>query len=122
MPRILSAAPHSWRDAPPPSAYAGRVRRWLVPALLVAVVAAGCGSGGDAPSPPTNPTADRAAAAPRLRRGGYVLALRHAATDQSMADTTSDLGDCSKQRNLSAAGRRQAQAIGRALRRLRIPV
>jgi virginiamycin B lyase len=126
MPRILSAAPHSWRDAPPSSAYAGRVRRWLVPALLVAVVGAGCGSGDDAPSRPTNATADRAAATPRLverlRRGGYVLALRHAATDQSMADTTRDLRDCSKQRNLSAAGRRQAQAIGRALRRLRIPV
>src|SRR4051812_30257389 len=87
--------------------------------------AAGCG-GEDAPGRPTNATADRAAATPplveRLRRGGYVLALRHAATDQSMADNTRDLRDCSKQRNLSAAGRRQAQAIGRALRRLRIPV
>ena len=100
--------------------------RWLVPALLVAVVAAGCGGCDDAPSRPTNATADRAVATPplveRLRRGGYVLALRHAATDQSMADNTRDLRDCSKQRNLSAAGRRQAQAIGHALRRLRIPV
>jgi virginiamycin B lyase len=93
---------------------------------LVAVVAAGCGGCDDAPSRPTNATADRAVATPplveRLRRGGYVLALRHAATDQSMADNTRDLRDCSKQRNLSAAGRRQAQAIGHALRRLRIPV
>lgn len=56
-----------------------------------------------------------------LRRGGHVVAFRHAATDSSM-DTTDDLSDCSRQRNLSAAGRRQSRAIGRAFRRLGIPV
>ena len=59
--------------------------------------------------------------AARLRRGGYVLAFRHAATDFSMTDATRDLGDCSRQRNLSAEGRRQSRTIGAAFRRLRIP-
>jgi virginiamycin B lyase len=58
----------------------------------------------------------------RLRGGGYVLAFRHAATDFSMTDTTRDLRDCSRQRNLNADGRRQARTIGTAFRRLGIPV
>jgi phosphohistidine phosphatase SixA len=60
--------------------------------------------------------------AERLRRGGYVLAFRHAATDFSVADSTRDLRDCSRQRNLTAEGRRDARAIGREFRRLGIPV
>jgi broad specificity phosphatase PhoE len=63
-----------------------------------------------------------AALVERLRRGGYVVALRHAATDSSALDMTGDLRDCSRQRNLNAQGRRQARAIGRAFRRLEIPV
>jgi virginiamycin B lyase len=39
-----------------------------------------------------------------------------------MTDSTRDLGDCSRQRNLNAQGRRQARTIGRAFRRLEIPV
>ena len=58
----------------------------------------------------------------RLKRGGYVLAFRHAATDFSMSDATRDLGNCARQRNLSAAGRRQARGIGSAFRGLGIPV
>ena len=60
--------------------------------------------------------------ADRLRRGGYVLAFRHAATDFSMTDSTRDLRDCSRQRNLTAEGRREARSIGREFRRLGIPV
>ena len=51
-----------------------------------------------------------------------MLAFRHAATDFSMTDTTRDLRDCSRQRNLSSDGRRQSRRIGDALRRLAIPV
>jgi virginiamycin B lyase len=51
-----------------------------------------------------------------------VLAFRHAATDFSMTDTTRDLRDCSRQRNLNAEGRRQARLVGSAFRRLGIPV
>jgi phosphohistidine phosphatase SixA len=39
-----------------------------------------------------------------------------------MTDEARDDTDCACQRNLSAAGRRQARAIGRAFRALRIPV
>jgi phosphohistidine phosphatase SixA len=58
-----------------------------------------------------------------LRRGGYVVYFRHAATDFSMTDTdTGNLTECSKQRNLNAAGRADARAIGKAWRMLRLPV
>ena len=57
----------------------------------------------------------------KLRDGGYVVTFRHAATDQGM-DTTDDLSDCSRQRNLDAEGRRQSREIGRAFERLDIPV
>lgn len=51
-----------------------------------------------------------------------MVALRHAATDSTATDMTGDLRDCSRQRNLNAEGRRQATDIGRAFRRLEIPV
>jgi virginiamycin B lyase len=55
----------------------------------------------------------------QLKRGGLVLVLRHAATDQSKQDDDPvDLADCTTQRNLSAEGRAQARAIGSGLRRL----
>ena len=57
----------------------------------------------------------------KLRDGGYVVTFRHAATDQGV-DTTDDLSDCSRQRNLNAEGRRQSNEIGRAFERLDIPV
>jgi broad specificity phosphatase PhoE len=57
----------------------------------------------------------------RLREGGYVVTFRHAATDSGV-DTTEDLSDCSRQRNLDAEGRRQSREIGRAFERLDIPV
>jgi phosphohistidine phosphatase SixA len=80
-------------------------------------VASGCGTGDEE---------EPAAGAPavpveRLRVGGYVVAFRHAATDSGM-DTTNDLSDCSRQRNLNAKGRRQSRDIGRAFERLGIPV
>jgi virginiamycin B lyase len=59
----------------------------------------------------------------QLQHGGLVLVLRHAATDQSKQDEDRvDLADCGTQRNLSADGRAQARAIGRAARRLRLPI
>jgi broad specificity phosphatase PhoE len=56
-----------------------------------------------------------------LRDGGYIVTFRHAATDSGV-DTTDDLSDCSRQRNLNAEGRRQSREIGRAFERLDIPV
>ena len=58
-----------------------------------------------------------------LRRGGYVLYFRHAATDFSQTDTdTRNLANCRTQRNLTKVGRQDARAIGRGIRRLRIPI
>jgi broad specificity phosphatase PhoE len=58
-----------------------------------------------------------------LREGGYVVYLRHAITDRSKEDDpVLDLDDCATQRNLSEAGRDQAEAIGEAFRALEIPV
>jgi hypothetical protein len=50
------------------------------------------------------------------------VALRHAATDLTATDMTGNLRDCSRQRNLNDEGRRQARVMGRAFRRLEIPV
>lgn len=59
-----------------------------------------------------------------LRAGGYVLYLRHTATDTSKPDAVPrvDLKDCATQRNLSNEGRRQAAEIGRHIRSGGIPV
>ncbi|MDQ3995339.1 MAG: hypothetical protein M3265_11155, partial [Actinomycetota bacterium] len=58
-----------------------------------------------------------------LRRGGYVIYFRHAATDPSPDDADPVvLSDCDTQRNLSAAGRTQARSLGRAIASLEIPI
>ncbi|HKW95994.1 MAG TPA: histidine phosphatase family protein [Methylomirabilota bacterium] len=58
-----------------------------------------------------------------LRRGGYVIYFRHAATNPEQADTdTTRLDRCDTQRNLSADGRRMARELGGAFATLRIPV
>lgn len=56
-----------------------------------------------------------------LHGGGFVLYMRHAITDRSQVDT-GRLWDRPGQRNLSAAGVAQAQAMAEAFARLRIPV
>jgi virginiamycin B lyase len=107
------------------------LERSLLPLALAALAAlSACDSGSDdEPRPPEQANSRSVPAqtpssplVERLRRGGYVLAFRHAATDFSMTDETRDFSDCSRQRNLSPKGRRQARAIGNAFRRLRIPV
>ena len=99
-------------------------------ALTALVAAAGCDVGSDEEGASTERPRERevrgdsgpAPLVERLRRGGYVVALRHAATDFSMTDSTRDLRDCSRQRNLTTEGRRDARSIGREFRRLGIPV
>lgn len=59
----------------------------------------------------------------KLQQGGYVVYVRHAATDHTQRDLDHrHLEDCTTQRNLSALGRRQAQAIGAGFKRHHIPV
>jgi hypothetical protein len=59
----------------------------------------------------------------RLREGGYVLYMRHAATDMSRNDAgMKSYEDCANQRNLIDRGREDARAIAGHLERLRIPI
>lgn len=58
-----------------------------------------------------------------LKQGGYVLYFRHTATDFSQNDANmKGFDDCANQRALSDAGRRQAKAIGSAIRSLALPI
>ena len=58
-----------------------------------------------------------------LKQGGYVIYLRHAATNRTTVDTKrDDLSDWTKQRNLSDLGRKQSVIIGKSIRALGIPV
>jgi len=58
-----------------------------------------------------------------LRRGGFTLYFRHGATDFSQADRDDDeLADCSRQRNLTDAGRRDAREIGAAIASMRLEI
>jgi phosphohistidine phosphatase SixA len=57
------------------------------------------------------------------RRGGVVIACRHAITDSADEDEkTLRYDDPSTQRRLSAEGERQAEALGKAFRDLQVPV
>ncbi|MCX7892222.1 MAG: histidine phosphatase family protein [Burkholderiales bacterium] len=59
----------------------------------------------------------------RMRSGGYVVAIRHAATVPGVGDPPGfRLGDCATQRNLSEAGRDEARRLGEAFRARGIPV
>ena len=91
--------------------------------MALLALSSGCGDDDEQDAPAADTPAAGASAVPveKLRDGGYVVTFRHAATDQGM-DTTDDLSDCSRQRNLNAEGRRQSRQIGRAFERLDIPV
>ena len=95
----------------------------LVLAAALLALSSGCGDDDEQDAPAAEVPAAGASSVPveKLREGGYVVTFRHAATDQGM-DTTEDLSDCSRQRNLDAEGRRQSREIGRAFERLDIPV
>lgn len=60
----------------------------------------------------------------QLRSGGYVLYMRHGTTDNSRADSVTDLrlDDCSTQRVLNDEGRRLAATLGATIRKAQIPV
>ena len=64
-----------------------------------------------------------AALVSRLREGGYVLYLRHASTDFGQDDSRmTRFEDCTSQRNLTDRGREEARAIGKHVKRLKIPI
>ncbi len=58
-----------------------------------------------------------------LQGGGYVIVVRHAhAPAQPPDPQTADPGNVNRERQLDAAGRAGATAMGRALRALKIPI
>lgn len=58
-----------------------------------------------------------------LAKGGQVLFIRHGETTPGVGDPQGfKLEDCATQRNLSAAGREQAQRMGAEFRRRGIPI
>jgi phosphohistidine phosphatase SixA len=91
----------------------------LVTALPVIATAQAAAGGRE--QPVTVSDARGAALVERLRKGGNVLFFRHADTRGMPCDRSFRVGDRDGQRNISAAGRAQSQAIGQALRRLGIP-
>jgi phosphohistidine phosphatase SixA len=67
--------------------------------------------------------ADLGTLVPQLRQGGYVLVIRHGATDDSQKDAYPFVfDDMKKQRQLSEQGRQAARDIGAALKTLGIPL
>ena len=79
------------------------------------------------PTPVPATPLDGQALVDALRRGGYVIVFRHAATDWSQRDQqhtpeTWSSSDPRVMRQLSDAGRAQARAAGAAMRALGIPV
>ncbi len=58
-----------------------------------------------------------------LREGGKIVLIRHAVTDPGVGDPPGfRLDTCSTQRNLSAAGRKEAERLGAAFRAQRVQV
>jgi phosphohistidine phosphatase SixA len=57
-----------------------------------------------------------------LRGGGYVILMRHAATEAKLDAQIVDVADCSTQRNLSSDGRATARAIGGRVSALALPI
>jgi phosphohistidine phosphatase SixA len=58
-----------------------------------------------------------------LKQGGQVVLIRHAVTDPGVGDPPGfSLADCKTQRNLTAAGRKEAQRLGSAFKARAIPV
>jgi phosphohistidine phosphatase SixA len=57
-----------------------------------------------------------------LRAGGFIIVVRHGATNSNETDAVPfDFADISKQRNLSEKGKQQARAFGEAIRKAGIP-
>src|SRR5438552_2349887 len=60
---------------------------------------------------------------PALRKGGYILFIRHPKTNPDQADTDPlHLDNINAQRQLSDEGRQQAKALGEAFRALKLPI
>lgn len=59
-----------------------------------------------------------------IRKGGFILYMRHGNTDNSRPDRVPgvDLNDCATQRPLSDEGRKLMKQVGKAIRETKIPL
>jgi phosphohistidine phosphatase SixA len=59
-----------------------------------------------------------------VRKGGFVLYMRHGNTDNTKPDRVPsvDLNDCSTQRPLNDVGRKVAAFVGEAIRKAKVPI
>ena len=71
-------------------------------------------------SPARAQTLSGAALVNALRKGGYVIVMRHASSPRETPNPNAD--NVNKERQLDAAGRASATGMGKALRDLKIPV
>lgn len=99
------------------------IRRLATTALLACAIAPFHLAHGEPPATFTEVIATREHVV-QLRHGGYVLYMRHGATDTRQPDHLPrvDLNDCSTQRPLTDEGRTTSIAVGRALREAHIPI
>jgi phosphohistidine phosphatase SixA len=96
--------------------------RWALVALL-ALAAALPAASRDYGEQALTPRLEGAALVEALRGGGYVILLRHMATEPVAPDPgLFDVRDCATQRNLSDQGRKQAERLGRSFQKLGIRV
>jgi phosphohistidine phosphatase SixA len=70
----------------------------------------------------TAPAADELALWVELRKGGYVLLIRHADAPGTFDPSGFQIGVCSTQRNLSEEGRAQSRRLGELIRSKNISV
>lgn len=57
-----------------------------------------------------------------LRKGGYVVVLRHASSPPTLPNSDADPENPSHERQLDAAGRKSAVQMGEALKDLHVPI
>ena len=90
------------------------IARWLLAAFaLLSVLSTGVYA----------QTVDVRALAARLKSGGYVIVIRHGATNRDQADTDPlNPENVAKQRLLSESGRQVAKQVGEAFKTLGIPI
>ena len=87
--------------------------------LLCLLLLTGC-TGVEKPEPEGPLTGARLVE--ELRDGGYVIVVRHTATEEGGVDDPAQLEDCAPQRELTDEGRQQARELGAAIVDLEIPV
>lgn len=105
-----------YRLDPTPGALSGLVLSIIVLSLSLLSVTPYCRGSDEPELPPEEIIA-------KLQQGGLVVYFRHAATNHSEEDQHPvDLDRCETQRNLTQRGRNQSIEIGKAFKRLAIPV